>query len=128
MNLSIPVARVLGTVFAVMSLSVILDRKTVSTALEKVTQDRGFLWLWSFLLVTMGAVILAMNNGWNSGLPLLITILGWLTIIKGGFLLLLPGPAMAFYRRCNKDGVLIFGGIAAFLLGLVLLYLSFRQV
>jgi hypothetical protein len=128
MNSSIAIAQVLGIVLAVMSLSVILDRKTVSTALEKATQDRGFLWLWSFLILTMGAVIVVMNSVWSSGLPLLITILGWLTIIKGAFLLLLPGPAMAFYRKCNKDGVLLFGGIVTFLLGLALLYMSFRQV
>ncbi|MGA2752383.1 MAG: hypothetical protein ABSE53_01350 [Terracidiphilus sp.] len=125
MNTSIAIAQVLGTVLAVMGLSAIIDRKAVSAALEKATQDRGFLWLWSFLFLTMGAVVVAMNNVWTSGLPLLITILGWLTIIKGAFLLLLPGPAMALYRWCNKDGVLIFGGIVAFLLGLVLLWMRF---
>jgi len=83
------------------------------------------LWLWSFLILTMGAVIVVMNNVWTSGLPLLVTVLGWLTVIKGAFLLLLPGPAIALYRKCNRDGVLIFGGIIALLLGLVLLYLGF---
>jgi hypothetical protein len=126
MNSSIAIAQVLGTVLAVMSLSILIDRKTVSTALEKAIQDRGFLWLWSFLILTMGAVMVAMNNVWTSGLPLLITIFGWLTLIKGAVLLLLPGPAMAFYRKCNKDGVLIFGGFVSFLLGLALLYMSFR--
>jgi len=125
MNVSIAITQVLGIVFTIMGLSVVIDRKNVSTALEKVTQDRGFLWLWSFLILTMGAVIVVMNNVWTSGLPLLVTVLGWLTVIKGAFLLLLPGPAIALYRKCNRDGVLIFGGIIALLLGLVLLYLGF---
>jgi hypothetical protein len=128
MNSSIAIAQVLGTVLAVMSLSILIDRKTVSTALEKAIQDRGFLWLWSFLILTMGAVMVVMNNVWTSGLPLLITIFGWLTIIKGAVLLFLPGPAMAFYRKCNRERVLIFGGIVTFLLGLALLYMGFRQV
>ncbi|MGB8028766.1 MAG: hypothetical protein WCF30_03790 [Terracidiphilus sp.] len=126
MNTSMAIAQVLGTVLAVVGLSAILDRKALSATLEHATQDRGFLWLWGFLILTMGAVIVAMNNVWTSGLPLLITILGWLTIIKGAFIILLPGPAMALYRWCNRDGVLIFGGIAAFLLGLVLLWMGFR--
>jgi len=125
MNVSVAITQVLGIIFAVMGLSVVIDRKEVSTALERVTQDRGFLWLWSFLILTMGAVIVVMNNVWTSGLPLLVTILGWLTIIKGAFLLLLPGPAISLYRKCNTNGVLIFGGIVAFILGLVLLYLGF---
>jgi hypothetical protein len=122
------IARALGIVFAVMGLSVMIDRKTVSAALEKATEDRGFLWLWSFLILTMGAVIVATNNVWTSGLLLLITLLGWLSIVKGAFLLILPGPAMTLYRKCIRDSVLIFGGVAAFLLGLVLLYMGFRSI
>ena len=125
MNASVAITQALGIIFTVMALSVVIDRKNVSAVLEKVAQDRGFLWLWSFLILSMGAVIIAMNNVWTSGLPLLVTVLGWLTIIKGAFLLLLPGPAVALYQKCNKDSVLIFGGIAAFILGLVLLYLGF---
>lgn len=124
MNVSVAITQALGIIFAVMGLSVVIDRKEVSAALERVTQDRGFLWLWSFLILTMGAVIVVMNNVWTSGLPLLVTVLGWLTIIKGAFLLLLPDPAIALYRKCNKNSVLLFGGIAAFILGLVLLYLG----
>ncbi len=126
MDVSIPITQALGIIFAVMGLSVVIDRKNVSAGLEKVTQDRGFLWLWSFLILTMGAVIVVMNNDWTTpGLPLIVTILGWLTVIKGAFLLLLPGPAISLYQKCNKDSVLIFGGIVAFILGLVLLYLGF---
>jgi hypothetical protein len=124
MYISIAITQTLGIIFAVMGLSVAIDRKNVSAALEKVTQDRGFLWLWSFLILTMGAVIIVMNNIWTSGLPLLVTILGWLTLIKGAFLLLLPGPAISLYKKCSKESVLIFGGIAAFILGLVLLFLG----
>jgi hypothetical protein len=125
MNTAIAIARVLGIVLAIMGLSAAIDRKSVSAALEKVTQDRGFVWSWSFVIVTLGAVIVVMNNVWTTGLPLLITILGWLTIVKGAFLLFLPGPAAALYRKCNQDTVLISGGIVACLIGLGLLYLSF---
>jgi hypothetical protein len=127
MNHSIAIAQVLGIVFAVTGLSVILDRGAVLAALEKVTGDRGFLWLWGFNVLTLGAVIVVLNHAWTFGLPLLITVLGLLTILKGALLLLAPGPAMALYRKCGKDGVLIAGGTGACLLGLVLLYLSFMK-
>lgn len=125
MTVSVAIIQVLGIIFTVMGLSVVIDRKNLSAALEKVTQDRGSLWIWSFLILTMGSVIVVMNNTWTSGLPLIVTILGWLTIIKGAFLLLFPGPAVLLYQKCNREGVLIFGGIVAFILGLILLYLGF---
>jgi hypothetical protein len=101
MNISIAITQVFGAIFAIMGLSVAIDRKNVSTALEKVSQDRGFLWLWGFLILTMGAVIIVMNNVWTSGLPLFITILGWLTLIKGVFLLLFPTCGVS--RGCSDS-------------------------
>ncbi len=126
MNTSIAIAQFLGILLAVMGLSVVMDRKSVAAALEKTVQDRGFLWLWGFLILAMGAVIVVLNNIWTSGLlSLLITVLGWLTVIKGGFLLLFPNSSVSLYRWANKDGILIFGGIVAFVLGLILLYKGF---
>jgi hypothetical protein len=124
MDISIAISQVLGIVLAVMGLSIVVDRKNVSAALERV-QDRGYLWLWGFLTLTIGAVIVVMNNMWTSGLPLLVTVLGWLTLIKGAFLVLFPGLAIALYRKFNNDSVLLWGGIIAFVLGLILLYVRF---
>ena len=124
MNASVAIARTLGIVLAIMGASVVIDRQNVSAALEKVAQGRGFLWLWSFLILTMGAVIVVMNNIWTSGLPLLVTILGWLTLLKGTLLLFFSGSAILLYRKCNNASVLIPGGIAACVLGLVLIYLG----
>ena len=108
-----------------MGLSVVFDRKNVSAALSKLDQDRGFLWLWSFLILTMGVVLVVMNNIWTSGLPLFITVLAWLTLIKGFSLLFLPGPSLALYRKCNTKNTLLFGGVAACIIGLILLYFGF---
>ncbi len=126
MNTSIAIAQFLGILLAVMGLSVVTDRKNIAAALEKTVQDRGFLWLWGFLILSMGAVLVVLNNIWASGLlALLITILGWLTLIKGAFLLLFPNSAVSVYKWANRDGILIFGGIVAFVLGLILLYKGF---
>ena len=99
MNISIVITQFLGIILTVMGLSVAIDRKEVSSALDKATQDRGFLWLWGFLILAMGTVIVVMNNVWTYGLPLVVTILGWLTLIKGAFLLLFLTPL----SRCIRD-------------------------
>jgi hypothetical protein len=125
MNISVAITQFLGILLTIMGLSVAIDRKNMSSALEKIAQDRGFLWLWGFILLALGAALLVLNNSWTSGLPLLVTILAWLQVIKGAFLLLFPGPAVSLYRKFNKDSILMFGGIVAFVLGLVLLYLGF---
>jgi len=124
MNNSIVIAQILGIFFAVVGVSMALNKKTVMAAMEEAVQNRGYLWLWGFLAVATGAIILPLNNVWTSGLPLLITILGWLALIKGVFIFVFPDVAVSMYRKFNSSGVLVFCGLVALILGLVLLYMA----
>jgi hypothetical protein len=125
MDTTIVFAQVLGVVFTVCGLAAVVDRKGVGAAVEQMTQNRGFMWFFGFVVLVLGAVIVALNNVWVPTLPLLITILGWLSIIKGAFILLCPNGAVAVYKKCNTSSVFIIGGIIAFVLGLALMYKGF---
>jgi hypothetical protein len=108
------------------SVSVIINKKNISVAIREITQNQGMLWMWGFIILSMGAVFLVLNHTWTPRLPLVITIFGWLSLIKGLYILFFPKSAVSIYEKCNKDGVLLSGGVIAFILGLVLLYLGFR--
>jgi hypothetical protein len=69
----------------------------------------------------LGVTVVVLNNVWTSGLPLLVTIIGWLMLIKGAFILLLPNTAASYYKRMNKNSLFIWAGILVLALGLVLL-------
>lgn len=122
MDLSIVIAQVLGIFFVVVGIAMAVNSKATAGAMEESVAHKGVVFLWGLLALFMGAVIVVLNNAWTSGLPLLVTILGWLALIKGVFILLAPGPAAALYRKCGKSGLLVFVGVVAFVLGLVLLY------
>lgn len=47
----------------------------------------------------MGMVIVALYNVWRADWRVLVTVLGWLTVIKGAVIMLLPSSMMLFYRR-----------------------------
>ena len=125
MNFTIVIAQTLGIVLTIISLSVLINRKSVSIAIEEIIKNQGFLWLWGFIILSMGAVMIALNNTWNSNLQSLVTVLGWLTLIKGAFILVLPNSAVSFYRKCNKNSIITTGAIVALVVGLALLYKGF---
>jgi hypothetical protein len=122
MDISIVLAQVLGTVFVVVGLSMLFQKKYTLLVVEELVQSKSFMWLGGVIALIIGVVIIALNNVWTSGLPLVITIIGWLAIIKGVFLLLFPGTTASFYRRFNKDGVFVLAGLVMLILGLVLLF------
>jgi len=122
MDISVIIAQVLGIFFAVVGIAMVVSSKATGSAIEESVEHKGMLFMWGFLALLIGAVVVALNNLWTTGLPLLVTVLGWLAIVKGAFILLAPGAAASLYRKFSKGGMIVFCGVVAFVLGLVLLY------
>ena len=122
MDISIILAQIFGVTFAVLGLSMMSNKKWTAVVIEEITKNQGVVWLAGLFTLVMGAVIVVLNNIWTSGLPLLITILGWATLIKGAFILLFPNSTKFYYEKMNKGNVFVWGGIIVLLLGLILLY------
>jgi uncharacterized membrane protein YvlD (DUF360 family) len=122
MNISIVLAQVLGIMFVVMGLSMLFQKKYMLSVVEELVQSKSFMWIGGFMALTMGAVMITLNNVWTSGLPLVITVLGWLALIKGAFFLLLPDTAVSYYKKVNKEWKFVLAGLVVLILGLVLLF------
>ncbi len=125
MDISIFFAQVLGIVLLIAGISLVANRKMANEAIEEMLRNKGVLWMAGFTGIVIGSVFVALNNVWSSGLTLLITIIGWLILLKGAFILIFPNAAVSLYRKCNKGNMLLWGGLAAIVLGLVLLDLGF---
>lgn len=122
MNVSIILAQILGIIFVVLGLSMLLNRKWTVGVVEEITRSQGIIWLAGLLTLMMGSVVVAFNNVWTSGLPLVITVVGWLMLIKGAVILILPGSAATYYRKVNKGPVFAWGGTIVLVLGVLLLF------
>jgi hypothetical protein len=121
MNTSIVLAQIMGIVFTALGLSIIFNKKWMLLVVEEITKSQGLIWLAGFMTLTLGAVVVVLNNVWTSGLPLLVTILGWLTLIKGAYILIFPNSTLAYYKKMNKGNIFFWGGVVVFILGLALL-------
>jgi hypothetical protein len=113
---------VLGIFFVITGISIVANGKATAVAVEESVQNKGIMFMWGILALLIGAVIVVLNNVWTSGFALLVTLLGWLALIKGTFILLLPGVAASLYKKCGKSNVLVVAGVVMVVLGLVLLY------
>ena len=121
MNTSIVLAQIFGTIFLVLGLSMFLNKRWTSLVVERITEDEAILWIAGLITITMGSSIIVLNNIWTSGLPLLVTILGWLTLIKGAFILIFPKSTFSYYKKMNKGNIFVWGGLIVFVLGLILI-------
>lgn len=119
---SLVIAEALGIFFIVMGAAMVVNAKEMAAVMEEAAQNKGALWMWGLLALMVGAVVVALNNTWTSGLALVITILGWLALIKGAFILLFPGVISRWYRKLGHSGLIASVGIIVLIIGFILLY------
>ena len=121
MNTSIILAQALGLMFSVLGLSMLLNKKNTVKVVDEMFQSKGLMWLGGFMALAIGATIIALNSAGNSNITLFVIILGWLSLIKGIFILVFPNSSMTFYKKANKENTYVWAGIVVFILGLILL-------
>ncbi len=123
MDISIILARILGILFLVLGIS-LFNRKTVVVLLEEMERQKGFSWLGGLIAVVFGAVIVSLGGFWFSDWRVVISVIGWLSLLKGFFILVFPESSASFYHEFKMKCSTV-GGIAVVVIGLFLCYTGF---
>lgn len=121
-NTSVFIVQTLGIFLVVVGLSMAANSKGTVAAIGEAIQNKGTLWTWGFIAVLVGAAILATRSVWTYGLPVLVTIIGWLALLKGALILIFPNAMVTLYKKFNKGSAIVFCGIVMIIIGLFLVY------
>ena len=123
LNLSNYLAELWGITFAVVSAALVIKPSRLRSLFSKVENEATMFFLGIVTLMTGLAMVLA-HNVWVPDWRVVITILGWLTLIKGLDLIFLPERMMKRWPKiADRQWQLIFGSL--FILGLALACLGF---
>jgi hypothetical protein len=92
-------SRLIGLYTVLVSLSMITNKPATMEKLTGLLSSAPLLFVVGLISVAAGLAMVLGHNVWKGGaLPAIVTIIGWLTLIKGVvFLLLSPQVASAFY-------------------------------
>jgi hypothetical protein len=122
-------ARLIGLYCLLAALMMLVQRDAMVSAITQLLHDPSVMLLLGVLLVAAGLALVLAHNLWSGGaLPIAVTVIGWLTLIKGlVFWLLPPGAAASFYleRLHYADLYYLYCGVA-FAIGLYLTIGGFR--
>jgi hypothetical protein len=123
MTTSTVLARVIGIACIVVGLSV-LNRKHFSVVIQELLNNRSTLWLTGFVTVVFGAAIISLYSVWSTNWRVVITIVGWLSLLKGAAIMFFPHKIASLYSRINTGAYTAIAGVVAIVLGIFLLYAS----
>ena len=124
MHIANKLAILAGSAFFVVGLSLFIN-PYVSMVMSDLVNNQGLLWVTGLITFVMGTVMLALYNTWSKSWRVLVTIIGWLAVIKGAVLMLFP-QVMTLYVNFLSNTTLILSGIYAIVLGGLFLVLGIK--
>ena len=126
MNIANTLAVLVGSTLVIVGIS-LFNKSYFNAVMSDLVDSKGLLWVTGLITFVMGTVIVALYNVWSADWRVLVTLLGWLTVIKGAVIILFPSSMMMFYRRFLSDHLLTYSGIYALVLGSFLLFLGLTR-
>jgi len=126
MMASIFLARLLGPVFLVVGASILLNPKVFRDIAADVVRSVTLVYLFGFIDFAAGLAIVIAHNMWVASWPVLITLIGWLLLIRGTVRVLIPETVMGFAAKVLGNKQLIpVAGVVTGIIGLVLCYFGY---
>jgi hypothetical protein len=121
-------ARLFGLYCVIIAAAMLPQPEAFVTIVHTFVADAPLVLIAGVFTLFGGLAIVLLHNYWSGGaLPVIITLLGWLTLIKAVVLLVLPSTRLvALYGGVSPTHILISGSLTL-LLGIYLTVTGFRS-
>jgi hypothetical protein len=125
MELSVLIAKITSVVYLAAGLGAIFSADYYRKLTDDMFKNAALIYLTGFTAVVLGFLIVHYHNFWRGDWTVLITIIGWLALVKGVLLIAFPQSVQRFSEALFKgSGFKVFPYIAI-LLGLLFGYFGF---
>lgn len=126
MTLTTYLAELVGLYIALMGVVMIVKPQAMREFMAAFVDQRALLYLLGAFRVLIGLAIVLGHNRWSGTLSTVVTLLGWITLVRGLAMLLMPPQAERKLLTCfQRSGPYYAAAIIAIVLGLWLAYAGF---
>lgn len=117
-------AEIWGISIVIIALALLIKEKHLKRLFVAVETEQG-LFLWGVIAVITGVAMVLAHNVWIQGWQVIITIFGWITLIKGIILLFAPEITKSWTKKMENKQWLPITLTIAVIFGLIVTYLGF---
>ena len=123
------IAQIIGLLFSIDAVGVLINTAIYRRMVEEFTESPALRYLGGILALFFGLFILNLNNAWTADWTVIITIIGWLSVVKGVLLIVFPKVYLNFSNWMRMgDAMMRYMGIIYLLLGLFLTFKGFGLI
>ena len=88
MSLTYLLAQVMGIYCLVVGASMFFQKKDFIRVVDEMAHSRAMLYILGFIALLLGLLVVLTHNIWTAGtLPLVVTLFGWVILLKGIFMM-----------------------------------------
>lgn len=117
-------AELWGISMVIIGLAFLINPKYIERVF-KYAEDEKTMFNWGILTLVIGLSMVLSHNIWAKNWQVAITVLGWLSLIKGMVILFVPEIANKYLKKVQVANFLPYALMAVVLIGLVLTYFGF---
>ena len=102
MNTSIFLAKLIGPLALALGLGVLFNRAAVRGVLDEFIRNPAIMFLAGVTTLPAGLAVVLTHNVWVADWPVIVTIVGWLTMFSGAMRIVAPEGAIRYGRRAYE--------------------------
>jgi len=107
METSIFLAKLLGPYCIIVAIGILFNLKTYQKVMEDFCKNSALIYISGVMALFFGLLIVLFHNVWTPNWAVIITIFGWLGLIKGAWLIILPNTVAKFTEAYQKNAALL---------------------
>lgn len=128
METSILIAKIIGIIYLSFGLGIVINPQLYQKLLQQLLIDPSIRILGGIMAIIIGFLILEYHNFWEADWTIVISIIGWIALIKGILLLTFPKFITIVKPVFDNEKSLRILAIFVMLIGIVFVYLGFNPL
>jgi hypothetical protein len=129
MEYSLFLGKIWAIVFIVAGIALLANHKRARSIIGAWADDGLYLVMLGsgFILTFIGSLLVLTHNVWTGGaLPVIITIVGWLVLLKGILRAWFPSWTVRMTKRVLASNAILIAPIIVLIVGIYLAFASFK--
>lgn len=122
---SIFIAKILGLYTLVIALALLINRKGMLAVVDDFVKMPGLLGITGIAATFWGCFLIVVHNTWVFGWPVVITVIAYLSLIKGIVRLCAPQVSLKVIGKMKSAGFYYTMSLISLALGIYLTYYGF---
>jgi hypothetical protein len=129
MPTSLFIAKLMGPILCAIGLSVLINEKSFRAMAKELLGSDALIYLFGILDLLLGLVLVLVHNMWVWDWRVIITLIGWVSIVRGLVrILFVPIVRKNGPRIIKKQGLLMGAAIVMLILGATLSYYGYAPL